>query len=360
MATAAAAQAAIHEESEPQDPEFPFNIDPSTLTIETYEDFHKTLLQNHDNLIKWAQWIALTLAYKSYLQTKTAGREAYLESLVESSREAAQEYDKLDEKCTTMMTYLADSKKELGHARREIAQLKLELVNEQNNPYRSSLTTSSGPTSPTPLPVTGGTNEKAQRSAKLPDAPTYGGDRDDLEPWIMQMNMKLEGNKDWYPTLKMELFYAVNRLTDRARNLVQEPVRNNMKERPTMDAFYDWCRVKFGDPDAAMTARRELKEMRQKNIPFSTFSDDFLNTAAKTTMDEERKILALEEAVNQELSNIMIHHDRPRTLDEYVTLLQNLENRLTRFNITGHQRPTRGRGIMSEVIGTKRRIQCIE
>ena len=68
--------------------------------------------------------------------------------------------------------------------------------------------------------------------------------------------------------------------------------------------------------------------MRQRNLPFLTFSGDFLNVAAKTTMDKEGKVLALEEAINQELANQMINHERPNKLDEFITLLQNLENRM--------------------------------
>ena len=119
----------------------------------------------------------------------------------------------------------------------------------------------------------------------------------------MQLKMKLEGNKDWYLIVKIELFYAVTRLTERAQNLAQESVRNEIQEWPTMDAFYKWCHIKFGDPDAAITAHRELKEMRQRNLPFLIFSGDFLNIAAKTTINKEGKILALKEAINQELAN---------------------------------------------------------
>ena len=169
----------------------------------------------------------------------------------------------------------------------------------------------------------------------------------------MQLRMKLDGNSDWYPELKTELIYAVSRLTERARNLAMEPVRNGMMEWPSMDSFYEWCRTKFGDPDKAMTARRELKEIRQKNIPFSTFSGDFLNIAAKTTMDEEGKILALEEGINQELANMIIHHDRPRKLDEFITLLQILENRLARLGTAGYQQTTRGHGTSAQALSQR-------
>ena len=80
--------------------------------------------------MKWARWIALTIAYKDYLQTKTAGQEAYLQNLIEGSKEAAEEYGRLDKKCTQLILDLADTKKELGAARRELAQTKLAFVDE--------------------------------------------------------------------------------------------------------------------------------------------------------------------------------------------------------------------------------------
>ena len=60
-----------------------------------------------------------------------------------------------------------------------------------------------------------------------------------------------------------------------------------------METFYKWCYTKFGDPDAAITAQRELKEIKQRNLPFAIFLGDFLNTVVKTNMDEEGKILIL-------------------------------------------------------------------
>ena len=65
-----------------------------------------------------------------------------------------------------------------------------------------------------------------------------------------------------------------------------------------MNVFYKQCCTKFGDPDTAITAYQELKEIKQRNLSFLTFLDDFLNIAAKTTIDEEGKILALKKAIN--------------------------------------------------------------
>ena len=65
-----------------------------------------------------------------------------------------------------------------------------------------------------------------------------------------------------------------------------------------MDTFYEWCYTKFGNPNIVITAHQELKEIRQRNLPFLTFLGDFLNVIAKTTIDKEGKVLALKKVIN--------------------------------------------------------------
>ena len=113
----------------------------------------------------------------------------------------------------------------------------------------------------------------------------------------------------------------MSQLTDRARNLAQELVRNDLKEWTLIKTFYEWCHTKFGDPDAAITAWRELKEIKQWNLPFIIFLGDFLNTVAITNINEEGKILVLKELINRELVNTMIIVNRLKKLDEFITLL---------------------------------------
>ena len=143
-------------------------------------------------------------------------------------------------------------KKELGDALRELPLTKNALVNKQNITLNNTNTT----TTPAPL-------NKVKRLAKLPDVEEYNEEREKLEPQIIQIKIKLEGNGDHFLILRLQLFYAVSQLTGRARNLAQEPVRNNLKEWTLIKTFYKWCHTKFGDPNAAITARRELKEIKQ-------------------------------------------------------------------------------------------------
>ena len=99
-----------------------------------------------------------------------------------------------------MKIYLAD-------ARRELAYIRIELINKKikNIGYKAS--TSIIITLP---PQTTFINSiKANRSAKLLNTSKYTGERDDLEPWIIQLKIKLEENADYYLIIKSELFYII-------------------------------------------------------------------------------------------------------------------------------------------------------
>ena len=59
--------------------------------------------------------------------------------------------------------------------------------------------------------------------------------------------------------------------------------------------------MKFSNLNITIIARRELKEIKQRNLSFLIFLDDFLNVIAKTSINKEGKILILKKALNREL-----------------------------------------------------------
>ena len=122
--------------------------------------------------------------------------------------------------------------------------------------------------------------------------------------------IKLDNNSNQYSKLKIKLIYIVLRLEKRIYNLAIKPIRNRIVEQPNIDSFYKQYCIKFGDLDKAITIQQELKKIKQKNILFLTFLGDFLNIAAKTIIDKEKKILALEKDINQELANIIIYYNQ--------------------------------------------------
>ena len=189
MSADAAAQAATHENPEPRDPFFPFtDVDPSTFTNETFKTFQSKVNETPENVRLWFQWIAKTVKYKNHLVNKIIGQQEYLNSILKHEKDLTKNYTAVNKKCTELMMYLADTKKELVAIRRELAQTRLELADEQSKNIENIIESSSSAALATPVNTTSTQSvmsEKKQRSAKLPDALEYKGDRDFLKPWIM-------------------------------------------------------------------------------------------------------------------------------------------------------------------------------
>ncbi|KAH0611508.1 uncharacterized protein H6S33_010773 [Morchella sextelata] len=181
------------------------------------------------------------------------------------------------------------------------------------------------PPAPPVPPVT----DTTYRSEKLPDPEVFKGDRDRerLHLFKQQMKIKLLGNADRYPTLQSKLSYAFSRLEGVAANQFLQYVGEEGIALPSMLRFYEVLDTAFGDPDRMRTARRNLRNIRQRNRTFADYFAEFQRYAAESGMDEVSRIEALMEGINAELDESMIHHDTPATVNACATLLQRLDNR---------------------------------
>ncbi|KAH8149539.1 uncharacterized protein LAJ45_06167 [Morchella importuna] len=161
------------------------------------------------------------------------------------------------------------------------------------------------PPVPPVLPVTAIT----QRSEKLPDPEVFRGDRDRERLHLFKQQMR------------------VNRLESVAANQFLQYVGEEGIALPSMLRFYEILDTAFGDPDRMCTARRNLRNIRQRNRTFADYFTEFQRYAAESEMDEASRIEALMEGINVELDESMIHHETPATVDACPTLLQQLYNR---------------------------------
>ncbi|KAH0609023.1 uncharacterized protein H6S33_001251 [Morchella sextelata] len=180
-----------------------------------------------------------------------------------------------------------------------------------------------------PAPPVPPATDTTYRSEKLPDPEVFRGDRDRerLHLFKQQMKIKLLGNADRYPTLQSKLSYAFSRLEGIAANQFLQYVGEGGITLPSMIRFYKVLDTAFGDPDRMRTARRNLRNIRQRNRTFADYFAEFQRYAAESGMDEASRIEALMEGINGELDESMIHHDTPATVDACATLLQRLDNR---------------------------------
>ena len=116
----------------------------------------------------------------------------------------------------------------------------------------------------------------SSRSIKHPDPALYSGGRDELEPFITQLRIKLTLNQDHFKTENKKIFYALSRLDGPAMRQVMPYLKDKGAiDYKSVDELVTTLRTAFGNPDRKATAQRELKSLKQRNTEFSIFIATF-------------------------------------------------------------------------------------
>ena len=106
-------------------------------------------------------------------------------------------------------------------------------------------------------------SNRSHRSTKHPDPSPFGGDKAELRGGMTQLRIKLNINKDYYPTEQSKLAYTLSRLKEKALDQLQPYLeRDGNIALANMDAFYIKLQLAFRDPDRKATAQRELRQLR--------------------------------------------------------------------------------------------------
>lgn len=168
----------------------------------------------------------------------------------------------------------------------------------------------------------------APKTSKLPDTAMFNGDRAKVEYFIAQLRLKLNGNKDHFPTPQLQLSYAITRLEGQAMAQVLPKISHGGIDFEDIEALFDFLRKAFGDPDRKATAKRELFLLRQTHKEFAVFIAEFSRLAAESELHEDALGFALGQAISGELRELMLHHQIPEDYQDYVDLLQGLDSRM--------------------------------
>ena len=145
---------------------------------------------------------------------------------------------------------------------------------------------------------------------------------------MTQLRIKLNINKDHYPTEQSKLAYALSRLKEKALEQMQPYLeRDGNIALVDMNAFYTKLQLAFGDPDRKATAQRELRQLRQKNKEFYLYPSDYQRLVPDTGFDDEAKRSILLDGLSDELKSALITVDLPASLDDTIQVLQKIDNR---------------------------------
>lgn len=103
-----------------------------------------------------------------------------------------------------------------------------------------------------------------------------------------------------------------------------------------LEALITKLEAAFGNPDRAATAESKLMMLKQGNRDFSTLFAEFSKYAADLEWNDVAKRSIMWAALRHELEVDMIAQDKPADFDNWVALLQCLDNK--RRQITAETR----------------------
>jgi hypothetical protein len=170
------------------------------------------------------------------------------------------------------------------------------------------------------------------RGKKFPDSPDLAGsDRTQLRGWIAQLRMVIQHKPASFPDEQSKMRYAFNRLRGIALGQILPHVREDgtigLEDLP---AFIQLLEAAFGDPDPVATAKRIMREVKQKNREFSQYYAEFQVIAADLDWNPSALRNALRMGPSEEMKDSFTYSDMPEELPAFVTVYQKRDNQIRR------------------------------
>ena len=134
-------------------------------------------------------------------------------------------------------------------------------------------------------------------------------------------------NADRYPSTQDKLWYAITRVTGKAKDQVLLYCIGNTVDLTDLSAFEELMQNSFGDPDWQGTAQTTIQQLCQQNQDFSTYLAEFNRHVEYTKWNEEAKKSALLAEISDELCQLLITVDTTTlNLGGLTRTLQTIDN----------------------------------
>jgi hypothetical protein len=166
------------------------------------------------------------------------------------------------------------------------------------------------------------------RGHKFPNCPDFSGsDGSGWNGWIAQPRMFIRHDPARLPDEQSKMRDSFNRLrgVDLCQILphIREDGRIGLDDLPP---FIKLLEAAFGDPDQVATAKRNMREIKQKHRQFSQYYGEFEVIAADLDWDHSALRNSLRMGLSEEMKECFTHSDMPEELPAFVTVCQKQDN----------------------------------
>ncbi|KAH0562538.1 hypothetical protein GP486_002778 [Trichoglossum hirsutum] len=109
---------------------------------------------------------------------------------------------------------------------------------------------------------------EGRRFTKLPDLPLFNGSMKDgvmYDNWLIQVENKLRGNADVYPTKDLKIIYVAGQVSGDALTLISSHLwAMNRHAYGTIDELYEYLEELYGNPNKKRNARQAFKDLAMR------------------------------------------------------------------------------------------------
>uniref|UniRef100_A0A8C5PZZ7 Retrotransposon gag domain-containing protein n=1 Tax=Leptobrachium leishanense TaxID=445787 RepID=A0A8C5PZZ7_9ANUR len=162
----------------------------------------------------------------------------------------------------------------------------------------------------------------------------YGGDPTACRGFLNQISIHFELTPWSYPTDRAKIAFVINHLTDKALSWANplwdtdKPIVYNYRD--FMSAF----RRVFDPPGRKTNAAKSLLRLRQGARSLGEYALEFRSLASELNWNNEALIAVFSEGLNDELQDEIAARDLPGDLEDLITYLSFIDERLRHRRLT--------------------------
>ena len=191
--------------------------------------------------------------------------------------------------------------------------------------------------------------EPAPRAPRIPDVPLFNGNRQMYQVFLARLSNFFNMQPRTYVSDNLKIGYVISRLdgtaADWAVTLLENPHHgNNPNILNNWDHFLD-AFSRFSDPHARRNATDSLLALTQgKSQSVLTYWTKFSDLLYRSDISPDSARPLFEKGLRYELRERLADKDLPSDLDNYVTAVMDLDNRLYRLRQERRLAPSKSFG----------------
>jgi hypothetical protein len=159
----------------------------------------------------------------------------------------------------------------------------------------------------------------------------FDGNRKGFRVFISQVELVFMLNSKRYRTDSLKVGFIGTLLSGRALDWFTPMLENKERYSNVLDNYKEFRKAfesAFGEPDREQVAETAIYNLVQGKSPASVYAANFRNIAVDLSWNDPALIVQFRRGLNDDIKDMLLNHDKPKTLDEMINLAIRIDNRL--------------------------------